>query len=209
MYRISSYIAVALLLFPGLALLRAADAPNAGEARLRESLRAVTLQLRAAQADLATAQAAQAALADEKKTLTSQLEALRKQTNADKGNAEKTVADFKARVSAQDATVAQYRETIETTKAELQKATEAARSAQAHAMQVDAQNVVLERRAADRETKNLALFILANRILARYEDFSLGKALAAKEPFVGTTRVKLENLMQDYQDQINEQRATE
>jgi hypothetical protein len=67
--------------------------------------------------------------------------------------------------------------------------------------------LVLERRVAYLETKNVALFKLGNEILGRYQDFSLGNALTSKEPFVGVTRVKLENLIQDYQDKLLDQRA--
>jgi hypothetical protein len=48
---------------------------------------------------------------------------------------------------------------------------------------------------------------LSNEILTRYEKFSLGEALAAREPFIGLTRVKLENLTQDYSDKISKQQA--
>jgi hypothetical protein len=60
----------------------------------------------------------------------------------------------------------------------------------------------------DRETKNLALFNLGNDILTRYEKFSLGDALGAKEPFTGISRVKLQELVQDYKDKISDQRVT-
>ncbi len=40
----------------------------------------------------------------------------------------------------------------------------------------------------------------------RYEGYSLGKALAAREPFIGTTRVKVENLVQGYKDKILDNR---
>jgi hypothetical protein len=67
---------------------------------------------------------------------------------------------------------------------------------------------VLQRRVAYLETKNVQLFTLGNEILSRYENFSLGNAISAKEPFVGVTRVKLENLVQDYSDKLLDERAT-
>ena len=36
----------------------------------------------------------------------------------------------------------------------------------------------------------------------RLENFSYGTALAAREPFVGATRVKLENEVQGYKDKL-------
>lgn len=207
MYSKTLYIVIAFGLALSAGPVEAADAPNTAESRLRESLRTVTLQLRTAQTDLAAVQASQAALTEEKKTLAEELAALQKRVAADKGQADKTVAELKSKVSEQTATIAQYREALEKFKAELEKASEAAKIAEAKAAKVGADNVVLARKAADREAKNLALFMISNEILSRYEDFSLGNAIRAKEPFVGRTRTKLENLMQDYQDKISEQRA--
>ena len=84
---------------------------------------------------------------------------------------------------------------------------ESSSGAEAQGAKLTSENIILERRVADRETKNLALFMTANEILTRYEEFSLGNALRAKEPFIGLTRTKLENLVQDYQDKILDQRV--
>ena len=66
----------------------------------------------------------------------------------------------------------------------------------------------MQRIIDDREAKNLALYNLGNEILTRYEKYGLGEALAAKEPFTGVTRVKLQELVQDYRDKISDQRVT-
>ncbi len=58
----------------------------------------------------------------------------------------------------------------------------------------------------DQQRKNDALFAIGNEILSRYENFGLGNALANKEPFVGVTRVKFQNLIQSYQDKLIEQK---
>ena len=41
-------------------------------------------------------------------------------------------------------------------------------------------------------------------MLTRYEHFSLGDALTAREPFTRLTRVKIETLVQDYQDKLTD-----
>ena len=51
-----------------------------------------------------------------------------------------------------------------------------------------------------------ALPRLVRQALSRYEKFGLGTALTSREPFVGTTRVKFENLVQDYSDQLADQK---
>ena len=92
-------------------------------------------------------------------------------------------------------------------KAEVTKSTLAAQTAHTQIGQLKLQVGLLQRKVEDDERRNLALFKLANEILTRYEDFSLGNALAAKEPFTGLTRTKLENLVQGYQDKIVAQRV--
>jgi hypothetical protein len=64
---------------------------------------------------------------------------------------------------------------------------------------------VLRQLVADREAKNIALYKLGDDILTRYERFGLGDALGAKEPFIGVSRVKLENLVQDYKNKLRDQ----
>ena len=61
---------------------------------------------------------------------------------------------------------------------------------------------VLEQKVADRERRNLELYQTAKDILERYEKFSLGRALSAREPFTGLARVKLEEQIQDYRDKL-------
>jgi septal ring factor EnvC (AmiA/AmiB activator) len=66
--------------------------------------------------------------------------------------------------------------------------------------------VDLERKVSEGERKNLEMHRLAKEILERYEKFGLGTALTAREPFVGTTRVRLQNLVSDYSEKLSEQR---
>jgi len=198
---------LACCLFLSTGALRAADAGNTEEDRLRAALRDSTLQMRSAQTELSNLQASQASLAEEKKALSEKYEMLKKQVVADKAAADKTLADLTARSSDQKAAIARLEAALEKSKEDGEKSAREARAAEARDTELTNENNALQRRLTDREAKNLALFLLANEILGRYEDFSLGKALAAKEPFVGATRTKLENLVQDYQDKILDQRA--
>jgi hypothetical protein len=50
------------------------------------------------------------------------------------------------------------------------------------------------------------MYRIGSEILKRYEGFGLGTAIAAREPFVGSMRVKLQNLVQDYADKLAEQK---
>jgi hypothetical protein len=92
-------------------------------------------------------------------------------------------------------------------KTETTKSTLASQAAQAQIGQLKLDQALLHRKIDDDETRNLALYALANEILTRYEKFSLGDALAAKEPFTQLNRVKLENLVQGYQDKLVAQKV--
>ena len=54
--------------------------------------------------------------------------------------------------------------------------------------------------------KNAAMYKIGTEILSRYEKFGLGDVITRKEPFIGTTRVKFENLMQDFSDGLTDQK---
>lgn len=201
-------IVIFLSLGLGLAsLVAAAETPNAGEERLRLAFREANSRRETAEAELVSLRASQAALAEEKKALSEKYEALKKQVVADRASMDKTAATLSAQVADQKGTIAQLTENLAKAKEEGGKAAQAARAAEAEGVKLTNLNAALERRAADLQTKNLALFLLGNQILTRYEEFSLGKALKAKEPFVGLSRTKLENLVQEYQDKLLDERV--
>lgn len=185
-------ICLALLLSVLVPCARAAE----GDDKLREQLRSTMIQLRTAQNERAALQASQTENEAKVKTLTSQLEACTKQGSA----AEKTLAE-------QTGQLATLREAVEKWESAYQQVTQVATAKESERAKAAAQLIELKRVVADREAKNRALFNTANEILTRYERFSLGDALAAKEPFTGLTRVKLENLVQGYEDKLAEQRV--
>ncbi len=202
-----SLLVAGSLAFGLISPLTAAEGENA-EARLREALRATMLQLRSAQSDLATAQAGQSTLTEENKTLAAQNDALKKQAVADHLESGKAIAALKEGNATQSADIAQLRDVLAKTKGAFEQAAASARAKEEERARLASELILAQRRADDLHTKNLALFKLGNEILVRYEKFGLGDALAAREPFAGLTRVKLENLVQDYADKLAEQRAT-
>jgi chromosome segregation ATPase len=180
---------------------------DSGEARLRESLRGSMLQLRNAQTDLANAQAAQAAQADEIKSLKEQLALVKKNNVEDRVAAEKKSEELKIKLTEQAGEVARYKEASEQWKTEYDKVTAAAQSTEAKRAQLFSDGVTLERQVADLRAKNAALYRVGKEILGRYEKLGLGEQFLAREPFIGRTRVALENLIQDYDDKLVDQRA--
>lgn len=172
---------------------------NADDARLKEALRTLTLRLRSAETERNNLLSDKAQLEQEKKTLTAKVDTLNKQAAADKEQLDAVMAKMKELDDA--------RESLAKWKAAYEQLTTTAQKSEAERAKLASESVMLKRKVEDRERKNLELFKLANEILTRYEKFGLGEALAAKEPFARITRVKLENLVQDYQDKIADQRV--
>jgi len=185
--------------------LHAADQANSPEDRLRGMLRSTMLQLRDAQNQVASLQSAQAESDKEKKALSDRLDELTKQAAADKDSATKTIADLNAKVTDQTSMIAQFKDALEKWKEAYNKAVQVANTKEAQRAKFESQVIVLQRRVEDDEAKNLALYQLGKEVLNRYEKFGLGTAITAREPFVGTTKVKLENLVQDYSDKLLDQ----
>jgi chromosome segregation ATPase len=181
----------------------AADAEEgAMEARLREALKSTTLQLRTVQGEKDALAAAQAQLEADKKTLEDRVAVFTKNAAADKASIDgltEKLADRDARVAKLEAAVRQWR-------SEAEKQGALAKKTEAERLKLADEGLGLKRRVADLEAKNLALYSTGTEVLGRYEKFGLGTALAAREPFVGITRVKFQNLVQGYQDKLIEQK---
>lgn len=184
------------------AALQAADPAASNEARLREALRAVTQQLQASEAERATAQAAQAILEQAKQELTKKLATAEKDLAEERKTSAKTIGELKSETEQQKTEIARLNESLVKWKAGFEKTAALARKTEEERQKSAAAAASLRNRVADLERKNLTLFNLGNEILKRYESYGLGKALAAREPFIGTTRVKLENEVQGYQDRL-------
>jgi chromosome segregation ATPase len=187
-------------------VLLAAD-PAPADDRLRTELRDTTLQLRSAQSELADAQALQASTVGDRDAAVAQRDALKKQLASAQTAAEKSVGDLQSQLVALKAENARLSDALNKARSTIESATRDNQDESARNAKLKSETIVLSRKVSDLESKNLALFLTGNEILTRYQDFSLGTALSAKEPFVGSTRTRLENLIQDYQDKLSDQRA--
>ena len=192
--------------------LQAAEPPDPS-LKLRAQLKEVVLQLRSAQTTAANAQAAQAAAEAKGKELEGKIVELEKsaitltnRSNTEKAAAETSITSLNGKLAERDARIVQFTEALEKWKAGYQKAAEVARTREDERAKLSSELTAAKLTIADRERKNISLFNTANEILNRFENYALGKALSAREPFIGTTRVKVENLVQGYQDKILDQR---
>jgi chromosome segregation ATPase len=187
------------------ALLGADPAP--ADDHLRSELRDVTLQLRSVQSQLSDVQAQQATAISERDALAAQCEALKKKVASTQDSGEKAAAELRAQLAAAKAEDSQLGDMLFVAKSKGDNATRDIKDESQRNAKLKSEVIVLTRKVSELESKNLALFLVGNEILTRYQEFGLGTALSAKEPFVGSTRVRLENLVQDYQDKLSDQRA--
>ena len=180
-------------------------APNvrADDARLKETLRTLTLRLRTAETERNNLLSEKAQFEQEKKTLIAKADAATKQAAESK----KQLEELTAKMEAQEKELSGTKESLDKWKTAYDQLVAGAKKSEAERSRLASETVVLQRKLEDRERKNLELFRIGNEILKRYEKFGLGEALSAKEPFTGLTRVKLENLVQGYEDALADQRV--
>lgn len=192
-------------LFLGLQARAAESEVNPAEVKLREALRATMLQLRDQQGQVAALQATQLENEVKIKDLSAKLEASTKQAAADKKESERAISQLTIRVADQDTKLGSYITALGKWKAAYNKAAELANSTEAARAKLEKEAILLQRQVTDQRMKNTEMYRVGIELLDRYKKFGLGDALAAREPFVGITRVKFENLVQDYQDKLSAQ----
>ncbi len=205
-----------LALHLALAAFAGAQDPSANELKLREALRNTMLQLRTAQTETANAQAAVIAAEQKIQGLETKVAGLEKRTedlvaqsNEDRAASEKTIATLNNRLADRDNRLAEYVAAIDKWKAGYESAAAAARKTGAEREKLADEAIVLRRTIEDRERKNIALFNLSREILDRYENHALGRSIAAREPFISSARVKVENLVQGYKDRLLDNRLNQ
>lgn len=180
----------------------AAAPANPEDDRLRSALRQMTEQLRSVQSDLAALQATHVTTEQEKKDLQAKFESLAKKSSGEKQADDRTIATLQRQVEARAAENAKLKQELAGTNASWTKTSSELKAMTAERERLAAENAQQHKRIISLQAKNVALFLVGNEILRRYEDFGLGSALKAKEPFVGSTRARLETLVQDLQDQL-------
>jgi hypothetical protein len=162
--------------------------------------------VRTAETEWDAAKAAQTGLERKAKELTAKLESVTKQAAADQATGDKKIASLEEKSATQEKEVALLAANLEKWKAAFQQVSEFARAKESERAALARRNVEADRLIASQQQKNVTLLAIATDILKEYESFSLGKAIANREPFVRTTRVKMENLVQDYTDKLYAQR---
>lgn len=187
--------------------------PATAETQLREQLRATALQLRAAEVEKANAlatyaaeQAKNEALQKELDELNLRVATLTKRASEDKVASEQTISGLQEKVAIRDQRLTEFTAALEKWKAAQQSAAQVAQQKEAERAALAGEVARLKNTVADRERKNINLYNIAFEILDRYENYSLGKALGAREPFVQKMRVTIENQVEGYKNTIIDNR---
>ena len=185
--------------------LRAADKVNPAEQKMREAMRNAMIQLRDANAKLATVQAAEAEDQEKIKDLQAQLESLSKKSSSEKKTADGTIDELRNKLAASDIQNTHLTESLSKWKMGYAKMAEYAKQTEGKRAELASKIILMDRRLADLQSKNAEMYRLGSEVLDRYAQFGLGTAIAAREPFVGITKVKFQTLVQDYQTKLTEQ----
>ena len=202
---IQSFTLALLTLLFAVGPLRASDKLSPAEQKMRETLRNTMIQLRDSNAKLAIAQAAQADDEDKIKELQGQLDDLTKKTTAQKHADDQTISDQKDKLATDDMQITHLSESLGKWKYGYAKLADYAKQTEGKRAELASKIIILDRRIADQQVKNAEMYRLGNEVLDRYAQFGLGTAISAREPFVGITKVKFQNLVQDYQNKLTDQ----
>ena len=178
--------------------------PN--EARLRENVKGLMVQLRTIQAERDTLDAAKNEHEQKAKELGEKLAALTKASDTEREGLERTVSGLRGKVAELEKENGGLKADLAQAVGVGNQTADRLKKKEADGLKLGERIVDLERKVSEGERKNLELHRLGKEILERYEKFGLGTALTAREPFVGTTRVRLQNLVQEYSDKLSEQR---
>ena len=185
------------------------------EAKLREQLKATALLLRAAETEKANAlatfaaeQTKTAALQKEIDGLNAKLTTENKRASEDKLASEAAIAKLNDTLISRENRLKEYSDALEKMKYAYNQVATTATKKEAERAALFTENLSLKNTIADRERKNLKLYKTSLEILERYENYALGKALSAREPFIQKTRVTVENQVQDYKGVIIDNRIS-
>lgn len=204
--RVSFPFFLLALLLAGTTLLPAAEGEDDVANKLREALRNTMLQLRDSQNQVATLQATDVANAQKLKDLEGKVDALTKQAIADRNTSANMVAELNAKLEEQRGVLISFQSAIEKWKKSYSQVTALAQKKEAERAKFEAKSIMLDRQVEDQRVRNIKMYEVGLEIIDRYERFGLGDAILAREPFVGTTRVKFQNLIQNDQDKLADQK---
>lgn len=174
--------------------------------KFRQALRDTMLKLRDAQNQLANAQAAQYAAEAKAQEFEDKSTALAKELAEERNTSTNLISGLKKTLAERDATIADQEASLAKWKKSYDQIGKLAVKREVQRRELEAKSLALERKVQDMQFKNIEMYKTAMATLERYEKFGLGDAILAREPFTAAQRVKFQNLVQDFADQIADAR---
>jgi chromosome segregation ATPase len=175
-------------------------------AKFREALKNTMLKLRDAQGQLANAQAATIAAESKVEDLTSKNETLTKDLVSERNAASTQISDLNKKISVRDDSISELQASLANWKKSYEDVTKLAAQRENQRAIFEANAIKLERQVEDQKFRNIQMHKIGMGILDRYEKFGLGDAILAREPFTAVQRVKFQNLIQDFSEELNDAR---
>lgn len=168
--------------------------------RLRDALRSALTQARSLEDQLAALQAKQAESTRQIDRLKRDLDTAKSDIKvSEKANAD-AVEEFNKRLDERNVALEKW-------KAAYEEAAGVARAKDAERAKFESESKAFKASAKSCAARNIKLVGIGNELLQRLDAVQLGDVIAGQEPLVGFRRVEVQNMLQDYQDRILEQRA--
>lgn len=174
--------------------------------KFRQALRDTMLKLRDAQNQLANAQAAQYAAETKAQEFEDKSTALAKELAEERNTSTNLISALKKTLAERDTTIAEQEASLAKWKKSYDQIGKLAVKREMQRRELEAKSLALERKVQDQQFKNIEMYKAAMATLERYEKFGLGDAILAREPFTAAQRVKFQNLVQDFADQLADAR---
>ena len=175
-------------------------------AKFREALKNTMLKLRDTQGQLANAQAATIAAESKVEDLTSKNKELTKDLVSERNAASTQISDLNKKISVRDDSISELQASLANWKKSYEDVTKLAAQRENQRAIFEAKAIKLERQVEDQKFRNIQMHKIGMGILDRYEKFGLGDAILAREPFTAVQRVKFQNLIQDFSEELNDAR---
>jgi chromosome segregation ATPase len=178
-----------------------AAAADSDADRLREALRGAIAQQRALEDQRAAMQAKLTEAESVRARLQGQIDAAKAEVKQVAKQHREAVEEFNQRIAERD-------ETLEKWKAAYEEAADVARAKDAERAKFQALVTATKASLKSCSAKNAELAKVGRELLQRYESANFADLAMASEPLGGLRRVEIQNLLQDYNDKILDQKVT-
>jgi len=197
---------LALLIAPAAAVAMASSVvpvrADSDADRLRDALRAATVQVRQLEDQRAALQAKVADADREKAAAKAQVDAAKAEVRQTEKQYKEAVDEFNKRLAERD-------ESLEKWKTAYEEAATVARNKDAERAKFEGEANTYKASTKSCVTKNGLMLKAGKELLHRYQAVTIGDTIVAREPVIGFRRVEIQNVIQDSQDKFLDQKATQ